>query len=206
MGRKRETPGLTPEADLIQELARKLSWAVSSSLKVSVGAPRTRLRVWAWRLATKMVAAKKQFTPTLTPPPPADTLGGRAEGSPRLSMRESRRPTLKPEMIDGTTVAPGGQLGLALRREDSAASGGIHSAPTGAGRSGRCWCRARGLWRAAGHQFFERGRGTWWRFATPASSPGADQRRLEDCPYYRQCNLEESCRKLHPAANPEVTA
>jgi len=48
-----------------KELARKLVWAVNSTLSTPAH-EKQRVRAWGWRLAGKMLDAKRQ--PTLTNP------------------------------------------------------------------------------------------------------------------------------------------
>jgi len=118
---------MTPQ---VQELSRKLAWAVNTALDVQEAALRRRVATWAYRLATKLVAAKRQFSLTNELPPPDNGMagGGGAAGSTGAKA-PLRSPTPNPNRgahashtVESNPVVRVGNSGQNGRRGDCASS------------------------------------------------------------------------------------
>ncbi len=185
--------------NLEKELARKLAWAVLTTLEPPVHV-RGRVRAWAWRLACKMVVAKAQFSLTNSPPPPDNgEAGGGADGVTRREAHLSGTPSARPlseevyagfigEGPDNVRGRSGGSTGSRVRSETACSNSGC-----------RWWSGARCVRRPAGSDYRWR-----WDEAPEAPTQGLNSGRHADSPDYRECYLEESGRELRPAKNPEV--
>lgn len=172
-----------------KELARKLAWAVISTLAPPANL-KYRVRAWAWRVACKMVSAKSQFRIDKSLPPPDNGMagGGAAEVSygGSLPMRILGRPPL-----DGGEYASPSSAGLDPVRSRRVGTDrrGSDPAATCSNRSCGRWSGSRCVRRPAGSDY------RWgWHALTPSetSPPGSNSRRHADGTYDRECYLEKS--------------
>jgi len=128
-------------ADQAKELARKLAWAVNSTLSPPDSIKR-RVRLWSWRIACKMVNAKSQFSIDINSKTVHDGLaGGGADGVSDVAKRsneEPRPPAPKESAHAGLTRTSSGLVWAQCCHPEG--SGG-HCATPGC----RCsrWCRCR---------------------------------------------------------------
>jgi len=169
----------------IKELSRKLAWAVITSLEVTEKPLKGRVRVWAYGLATKLVAAKTQFSLTTPLPPPDNGMAG--GGADWVQTGERPSESVRPPLwrSDASTSHTGSP---AVRGRGASENGRIrHSASASCSRSCRWRSGARCVRRPAGSDY-------WWRWpeASPAASPGSDGGRHENGTYNRECYLEKS--------------
>jgi len=191
-----------PPRNLEKELARKLAWAVISTLETD-SALKYRVRAWAWRLAVKMVSAKTQFALTNPLPPPDNgTAGGGAAG---VSKRESarKRNPVRPPLRGGDDAGTVGAGAIDVRRR-GAGQNRWESRPPTACTGGECRRRS-GLSCLRRPASADDG---WrcWDAAQEAPAESLDSGRYADSPDYRERDLEEGGRELHPAKDPEVTS
>ena len=169
-----------------KELARKLAWAVITSLDVSDDLKK-RVRVWAWRLACKMVAAKRQFGLTNPASPPDNGMAG--GGADRVTRRESA-PKRGPVRFEprGENASTASESATDVRGRDGRSTGRARDPQ--APRS--CGCGSWGCWsgrlRRTASYFYRRR----WRWDAQASSSAClDDRRHENGPYDCQRNIQK---------------
>jgi len=176
----------TSTPNLEKELARKLAWAVISTLAPSEH-HRRRTRVWAWRVACKMVAIKSTLHIDKQLPPPDNGLaGGGVAGVTRRDAHLFGAPVTRPlGGGDASTTSEGPDD--VRSRSDCPESGGVRAEAT---------CPHSGCSRRSGARCVRRPAGSdyRWRWFPPAeaSSESSDGRRHEDSPHDSECHLEKS--------------
>ncbi len=195
----------TKPRDLEKELARKLNWAVTSTLTPHVSTKK-RVRAWAWRLACKMVAAKTQFPVDAASSPPDNGMaGGGADGVTRREAHRRGAPSAHPlngGVTDASSFSQSGDDVRVVRTGEERRQ--RHSPPT---------CPHSGCSRRSGARCVRRPAGSDYGWRWPGGSPGAPETppegsndgRHADRPDDRECYLEKSGRELRPAADTEVT-
>jgi len=170
-----------------RELARKLAWAVNSTLSPPDSIKR-RVRIWSWRVACKMVSAKSQFSIDISQKNVKTVLaGGGVAGvsnrAPARSDEEPRSPAPKESGDAGIVRTSTGLVWLECGH--SGGSSGTCPAP-----GCRCspWCRCRiGRFRGSASSDDRGGRD-----AAPAKAKAcAYGGRHADGPYDCLCYLEE---------------
>jgi len=191
---------MTPPQHLQKELARKLIWAVNSTL----GTPqygKKRVRAWAWALAGKMLDAKRQISyekkveKSFSSRYPGMAGGGAAAGSKPRPPRP-----LKREDQDGVSSTTSSQHGLALCGPPSPSCRGFHQETSRCDRRDCWWSGPGGLWRPTGIDDW-RGWVRWWSDATQTQATRIDRRRYADDVDDRVRSLQKGCRELHIAAH-----
>lgn len=165
-----DPPELSPELLLIKELARKLAWAVRSTLATPRDANK-RLRAWSWRLADRLVAAKKQFMPvdTILSARYAKRAGGGAVvGNESAVRRSNEEPTTANTLPGGKINGFGTFSWITVAPHCTERRGPcprFRPKEARCDRSG-CWDRGAGrIWCATGADY---GWGDRWAPSTPA--------------------------------------
>ncbi len=128
-------------ADQAKELARKLAWAVNSTLSPPDSIKR-RVRLWSWRVACKMVSAKSEFSIDINQDSVHHVLaGGGADGVSNDAKRSDevpRPPTPKRSEDASVTGASPGPVWWGCCH----LPGGGSTCPAAGCRCSR-WCRCR---------------------------------------------------------------
>ncbi len=184
-----------------KELARKLAWAVISTLAPPANL-KYRVRVWAWRLACKMVAAKSQFRVDNPLPPPDNGMAG--GGAARVSYRSQSAPSRspgRPTPSGGGNASPDWESPEHVRHWSGGPRCGSYRVETASCDRCGTWWRRVGSVRGSAGSSHDRGR---WIKAAPTSQARIDRRRYADGVDHRKRNLEESGRELCTPANTEV--
>ncbi len=171
---------------LEKELARKLAWAVISTLNPPANL-KYRVRAWAWRLACKMVDSKQQFRVDNPSPPPDNGMAGggvagvskgrsfpmRNPGHP--AAQEGRHASVASTGSDDVRGGQSGELRGQTDRSEACPYSGC-----------RWWSGARCVRRPAGSEYRWR-----WDEAPETSETGPHGRRHADGFDYRECYLEK---------------
>jgi len=183
--------------NLQKELARKLIWAVTSTLHPPETAKK-RVRAWGWRLAGKMLDAKEQFTLPNTPSSRYHAMaGGGADG--RLEEGPSASPLLKGGN-DAVPSSTGRQSSLALRGALSPSCRWFHPEAACCERRDCWWSGPGSLWRPTGIDDWGRW-SRWWSDPQETQATRIDRRRYADNADDRVRGLQKGCRELHIAAH-----
>jgi hypothetical protein len=182
--------------DLQKELARKLIWAVTSTLAPPAHT-RKRIRAWGWRLAGKMLAAKEQFTLTNDPSSRHALLaGGGVDGvSTHAGASDPSTPLFEGES-DGPTNYPCGVRPAAVCRKAGVCSTKAHSGAPCCSRRDCWWGGSGSLWRPTGCD----DRWRRWFDAAETQAKSIDRRRYADGVDDSLSHLKKGCRELHTAA------
>ena len=185
--------------DLEKELARKLAWAVVSTMNPPENRKR-QVRAWAWNYAVKIVASYRPFP--IEKSTKVDYSGEAGGGA--VVVKQSRESASSKSPRPPIPLSAGGSDARLTRPRGGDVRGrtsgrGSLKAHSGeprrsSGWPSRCWsCIVRG---PASYNCRRRSS----TGATP-STPSADGRRYADCSDDRVRDLKESSRELHPATD-----
>ncbi len=184
-----------------KELARKLVWAVNSTLATPEHAKK-RVRAWGWRLAGKMLDAKQPSSLTNAS---SSRYPGMAGGGAAAALNGPSASPLVSGGRDAVPSTPSRQPGAPLRGETRPSCRWFHPETSRCGRSG-CWWSGPGCFRG------ESVGGGWlrgfWRWVTDPTQTAQtriDRRRYADDVDDRLSSLKKGCGELHTAAYKALT-
>ena len=187
---------MTSRENIQKELAKKLVWAVNSTLGTPENA-KQRVRAWGWRLSGKMLDAKQPSALTSTR---SSRYAGMAGGGVDEVSDASSTSPLSPggRNIDGISSATRSEPGTPVRGPNRPDCRWLHPAPARCSYSD-CWWSGVGSFRSPAG--VDDGWGRWdWINSAPTPEESLDRRRYANSLDDSVRGLQKGCRELHIAA------